>query len=51
MKGNKALPLVAKGTHVMIDTGCLYGRKQIMYLSMLSRGLWVNKSGFTQLFK
>lgn len=51
MKGNKTLPLVAKCTHVMIATGCPSRRKQIVYLSMLSRGLWMNKSGLTQLFK
>lgn len=51
MKGNKIPPLVIKGTYVMIDTGYLYGRKQIMYLSILSRGLCMNKSDFTQLFE
>lgn len=51
MKGNKTPPLVTKDTHVMLGIGCLYRRKQIMYLSTLSIGLCMNKSGFTQLFE
>lgn len=52
IKGNKTPPLVAKDTHMMLrDTGCLYGRRQIMRLRTLSRGLCMNKSAFTQLFE
>lgn len=51
MKGNKTLLLVTKDMYVMIETGCLYGRKQIVDFNLLPRELCTSINGLTQLFK